>query len=464
MKNKVLTGLGLAAAVTPAAANTIGEEKPNIVIIVADDLGWGDVGYHGSAFIRTPNIDRLVSRGVELDRFYSAPVSSPTRAGLLTGRYPSRFGIRETVIPPWREYGLDETEYTLADMLGESGYTDRALIGKWHLGHSRKAYYPLNRGFTHFYGHLNGAIDYFTHERDGELDWHRDWESSYDEGYSTDLLADEAADCIDRYSKGDPYFVCVTFNAPHSPFQAPEDELHKHISAEDFAKLNRQQQNGYIYRAMVTRLDTGVGEILDAIAKSGEEENTIVLFMSDNGGVNTIPLGSSSAPLRGHKFLEWDGGVRVCAAICWPCKFPAGTKIEQVTGFVDVMPTIAAITGAGSPPRPWDGINVLDVLTGGQKRIDRDMFLGAGAAVNNDYKMILAGRNEAMKLEGDFLSFFPDGRFEAVNDIADHPDEAARLKNYILSFDSIVPAFEELPYGFGQEGFKAPHEWKVVKP
>ncbi len=153
--------------------------KPNIVIIVADDLGWGDVGFHGSQ-IKTPNIDTLAETGIVLDRFYVAPVCTPTRAGLLTGKYPNRFGVREVVIPPWRDFGIAPEEVFLPEELARAGYKNRAIIGKWHLGHSSRKYYPLNQGFTHFYGHLNGAIDYFTHEREGELDWHNDWESSYD--------------------------------------------------------------------------------------------------------------------------------------------------------------------------------------------------------------------------------------------------------------------------------------------
>lgn len=228
----------IAAALPAALVACDAKQKPNVVIILADDLGWGDVGYHGST-IQTPNIDRLAADGIELDRHYAASVSSPTRAGLMTGRYPSRFGIRETVIPPWRDYGLPVEERTMADMLADNGYEDRAILGKWHLGHGRLAYYPLNRGFTHFYGHLNGAIDYFNHEREGELDWHNDWDSSYDEGYSTDLLTTEAVRCIEDYSKDGPYFLYVAYNAPHSPYQAPEDEIAEHIPLEEFNALER---------------------------------------------------------------------------------------------------------------------------------------------------------------------------------------------------------------------------------
>lgn len=289
------TGACLAAALPAVAAGN--GERPNILFIVADDLGWGDVSYHGSV-IPTPNIDALAARGIEMNRFYTAPVSSPTRAGLMTGRYPSRFGIRKTVIPPWRDYGLDPEEQTLADMLAANGYAHRAIVGKWHLGHGRRAYYPLNRGFTHFYGCLNGALDYFTHEREGELDWHNDWESCRDEGYSTDLIADEAVRCIGEYAPEGPFFLYVAFNAPHTPFQAPEDEIAEHISPEKFAALTPREKDAYTYRAMVTRMDKGVGRILEKLEKSGQLENTLVLFMSDNGGIPNLPGGSSCAAIR----------------------------------------------------------------------------------------------------------------------------------------------------------------------
>ena len=332
------------AALAASGAFAAAREKPNVLLIVADDLGWGDLSYHGG-YVPTPHIDGLVARGIELDRFYAAPVSSPTRCGLMTGRYPSRFGIRRTVIPPWRDYGLDETEETLADVLGRHGYDNRAAIGKWHLGHSRWAYYPLHRGFTHFYGCLNGALDYYTHEREGELDWHRDWESSYDKGYTTDLIADEAVRCIQAYTPDSPYLLYVAFNAPHSPYQAPQEEIDALISPEAFAALSEKDRRGWTYRAMVARLDKGVGRILEALEASGEMDNTIVLFMSDNGGTPGMEPYCNNRPLRGGKFQEFEGGVRVCAAISWPAGFRQGRKLDQLTGFVDILPTLRDIIG-----------------------------------------------------------------------------------------------------------------------
>lgn len=460
--------LMVAAALPAVLIACDAKQKPNVVIILADDFGWGDVGYHGST-IQTPNIDRLAADGIELDRHYAASVSSPTRAGLMTGRYPSRFGIRETVIPPWRDYGLPVEERTMADMLADNGYEDRAMIGKWHLGHGRQAYYPLNRGFTHFYGHLNGAIDYFTHEREGELDWHNDWDSCYDEGYSTDLLTAEAVRCIEDYSKDGPYFIYVAYNAPHSPYQAPEDEIAEHIPLEEFNALEKaKDKNGYTYRAMVTRMDKGIGKILDAIEKSGEKDNTLILFMSDNGGVPGMEPYSTNAPLRGSKFNEFDGGVRVNALISWPKRFKqGGRKVECVTSFVDILPTLADIVGDRKQPKdyPWDGNSLLPLLSGKVETMDRDIYLGVGAAVNNDHKMIIAGRNKGMDLQRDFFIDYAEEPYEAHNSPKELQDpEKQRMKEFIIQYDTITPYWKEIPFGQGKKDFVPPKEWKITKP
>lgn len=446
------------------AACSAENEKPNIVIILADDLGWGDISCHGSS-IDTPNIDRLFNDGIELTRHYAAPVSSPTRAGLMTGRYPSRFGIRETVIPPWRDYGLDETEETIADVLSKNGYSNRAVIGKWHLGHGRLAYYPLNRGFTHFYGHLNGAISYFSHEREGELDWHNDWESSYDKGYSTDLIADEAARCIEEYSEEGPYFLYVAFNAPHSPYEAPEEEINEHIPIEEFNNLKKKDKNGWTYRAMVSRMDKGIGKIFDALEKSGKMDNTIILFMSDNGGVPGMEPYCTNKPFRGSKFTEFEGGVRVAAAMYWEKGFQNRRKIDEVTAYVDILPTIAEIIDAkDTPKRPYDGISILPLLDGSTEQIERDLYLGVGAAVNREYKMILAGKNPRMKLKDDFFTNINENLEEKNGKTSTDIEEKERLRNFIQQYDSIKPALEEIPFDSGKDGFIAPKEWKVTKP
>lgn len=452
--------LSLAGVCTAQAAP---KTHPNVVFIVVDDLGWGDVGYHGSE-IATPNLDAFAKQGIQLDRFYVAPVSSPTRAGLVTGRYPSRFAIRKTVLPPWRKYGLPENEETVADLLGRNGYAHRAAIGKWHLGHGSKAHHPLRRGFTYFYGCYNGALDYFTHLREGELDWHRNFDACYDQGYTTDLIAREAVKCIKEYAQEGPYFVYTAFNAPHSPYQAPEEEIFKEISKEEFDKLNNKQKNAITYHAMVRLMDQGIGRILKAIEETGEAHNTLVLFMSDNGGVPGLAGGSSCLPLRGHKFDEWDGGVRVPAIIYWPKGFKNGRVVDRVTGFVDLVPTLKAIVGDKSTPKnPYDGIDLTALLKG--KKVSskpRDFYLGLGAMVNENYKLILPEfNNNNLKLKAPYLVDYAVDPYEAQNNAPRNPRELERLRERIKEYEAIVPFRPEMEYGAGREGFVAPKEWQL---
>lgn len=435
-------------------------DNPNIVIVLADDLGWGDVGFHGST-IKTPNLDKLAKTGILLNRFYTAPVSSPTRAGLLTGRYPNRFGLRETVIPPWRDFGLDTQEELLPQMLQKVGYQDRAIIGKWHLGHSRKEYYPLERGFTHFYGHLNGAIEYFSHKREGELDWHRNWESSYDEGYSTDLITQEAVDCIKQYSQKDaPFFLYVAYNAPHTPLEAKAEDIAMYTDNLD--SLSPKEKKKATYAAMVTCMDRGIGEIREALKASGIEDNTLFIFFSDNGAEPNG--GGTNKPLRGTKFDEWDGGVRTPAIVSYPAKLKGERTINQVMGFVDIMPTIKSMVGMKEKShRPFDGIDVSSVLSGKKATIKRDLYLGCGAIVNNDYKLLLKGKNERIKIEDDFLVYYLNDQYEKVNASKEHSAEFKRLKKLAEKYDAIEAPFKVLPYNEGREDFVVPHEWKVEK-
>ena len=199
--------------------------KPNILIIVADDLGFADVGFNGGKIIATPNLDRLAATGVRLTDFRTCPMCSPTRAGLLTGRWPLRFGLMRAVVPPWSPHGLPQNENTLPELLAGAGYEHRALVGKWHLGQARREFLPLAHGFTRFYGHYNGAIDYFTHQREGERDWHDNERTITEKGYATDLLAAEAVRFVRSSPPGKPWLLYLAFNAPHSPHQAKEDDL-----------------------------------------------------------------------------------------------------------------------------------------------------------------------------------------------------------------------------------------------
>ncbi len=452
-----------------ATKNMHESSKPNIIILLADDLGWGDVGFHGSK-IKTPNIDRLSEAGIKLSRFYVAPVCSPTRAGLMTGMYPNRFGIRETVIPPWRDFGLDPDVTIIPEFLREHGYQNRAIIGKWHLGHSRAEYYPMNNGFTHFYGHLNGAIDYFTHERDGELDWHNDFASCYDKGYSTDLIAAESVRCIREYAKDGPFFLYVAFNAPHTPLQAKTDDLKLYGYDESqpaysnkrgkvsVGQGNTQKQT---YSAMVTCMDRGIGSILETLKELNIEENTLVIFLSDNGADEGSGGGSSGA-LNGHKFQEYDGGVRSPAVIRWPARQGKQKEISQLTGFVDVFPTICDIVAPESArPSTFDGISMLKIIEGKEQSIDRTFYLGCGALIENEWKIIRPGLNPKMNLSHDVLFNLVNDPYEEADLSKEQTGIVEKLNRKVKEYDAIKPAQEVLPYEVGRDGFVPPHEWNI---
>ena len=278
----VAIALTLALGITACGPGETDADLPNVVIVVADDLGRRDVSFHGGE-LPTPNIDRIAREGVALERFYSAPVCSPTRAGLLTGRYPIRYGLMRSVIPPWRDYGLDTDEVLLPELLAEAGYAERGIFGKWHLGHTSVRYHPLRRGFTEFVGHYNGGIDYFVHEREGERDWQHGYTSVDEHGYSTDLLTDYAVEFIARHADGEaPFLLYVPYNAVHSPWQAREDILPRYAdlpgidlppghqeSNEDIlgyvGDAEGRREKRRITAAMGESLDTGVGRILDAL-------------------------------------------------------------------------------------------------------------------------------------------------------------------------------------------------------
>ena len=264
--------LALSLGVTAAHAQ---QQKPNVVIFLADDLGTSDVHYRGGE-IDTPNIDQLAKEGLRLERFYVMPVCSPTRSGLMTGRSPMRLGVIYTVIRPWETYGVPVDEHFMPQSFQAAGY-QTAMTGKWHLGHAKKAFLPNQRGFDHSYGHVNGALDYFEHYRDGGLDWHRDGKGLKEKGYTTDLVAAEASRLIRTRNKSKPLFLYVPFNAPHAPLQAPPELLEKY--AKRIAEPKRRT-----FAAMVDSMDSAIGRIRKTLVDEGMAANTLILFFSDNGG------------------------------------------------------------------------------------------------------------------------------------------------------------------------------------
>ena len=463
VSSAVLTG---GPATTAAAAPS---RRPNVVILVADDMGWADVGYHG-AKTATPNIDRLAREGVRLESFHTAPLCSPTRAGLLTGRWPIRYGMGESVITPWRRFGLPTTEHTLAELLAKAGYERRGVFGKWHLGHYEQRFLPLNRGFTRFYGQYNGDIDYFTHEREGELDWHLDFATSRDGGYATDLIAREAARFVAASRPDEPFFLYVPFNAPHSPLQAKPEDIARYAHIPD---LDRRT-----YAAMVDSLDQAVGVVLAAIDAKGVADDTFVLFLSDNGAV----AHGDNGPWRGAKGEVYEGGVRVPAVVRWPAGFDGGREVRALMGYIDVYPTVKRIAGfTGPDPKPLDGLDMLAVIRGAAPAPERDWFSyiaqsfpEATALQDGFWKLVvrggsvldagLEGAGEKGQASSRAVELFRLDRDpgEQTSLVSEHRDVAARLLERLQRFRRLkmdgAPDWRE-----GREGFKAPKEWMVPK-
>ena len=453
------------------------QAKPNIVIILADDLGWADVGFHSDR-IPTPNIDRISKEGVELDRFYVFPMCSPTRAGLMTGRYPIRFGMARSVIPPWRNFGLDPDEITLPEGLGQLGYSHRGIFGKWHLGHNHPKWHPNNQGFTHFHGHYNGAIDYFTLSRENERDWHLNGKSNPETGYSTDLIASAASEFILNCAKEEAPFLCyVPFNAPHSPFQAPEKYMNKfqHLAGHNVKGKNKSHRQ--VVAAMVSCMDDGIGKILNAIDSSGEADNTIVWFFSDNGGIKELP--ENNLPLRGNKLDVWEGGVRVAAAMRWPNGgLQDGLKISVPLSCVDVMPTLVNVAGGGGVilgNKKFDGFDVLQVLQGKRKRLDRYLYFFHGQAGESKEKIAIRTAKWKLVIHGPnlktgewktpkhecFLFRIDIDPNETTNLLKKNFLVAEQLAAKLIDYRRLQPESSVDIYSKGRKGFNAPKGWQV---
>jgi arylsulfatase A-like enzyme len=328
--------------------------RPNIVFLLIDDLGRTDVGFMGCKDIQTPNIDKLAQGGAILDAHYVQPVCSPTRAALMTGRYATRTGVY-TVVRPHAKWGLPVTERTLANALRDAGY-ETAITGKWHLGEFDPAYVPTARGFDHQYGHYFGALDYYTHIRDGSHDWYRDDKELKEEGYSTHLVAREACRLIAEKDKAKPLFLYVPFNGVHSPMQVPD----KYMEPYSGLKENRRKLAG-----MLSAVDEAIGQIVSALESKGIRDNTLILFSSDNGGPNPVSL-STNGELRAGKGTIYEGGVRVCAFANWPGHIKPGITIKEPMHIIDWYPTLVSLAGGSLEQKtPLDGRDVWPMLTQG---------------------------------------------------------------------------------------------------
>jgi arylsulfatase A-like enzyme len=369
----------IAAAVSPAA------EKPNVVFILADDLGREDCGFMGGTQIKTPHLDRLAAAGAKLDAFYVQPVCSPTRAAFLTGRYPMRHGLQVGVVRPWAQHGLPLDERTLPQALKEAGYAT-AICGKWHLGHSAPEYLPTRRGFDRQYGHYNGALDYFTHLRDGGFDWHKDDKVCRDEGYATHLIARGAAKFVAETAGKKPFFLYVPFNAVHAPHQVPEKYK------EPYANLPEPRRT---YAGMLAAMDEAVGQIVAAVEKAGVRKDTLFVFSSDNGGPRPGVV-TDNGKYRAGKGTLYEGGVRVAAFAAWDGKIRPGSVVTEPLHAVDLYPTLLKLAGVSLDQKlPLDGNDAWPTIAEGKPSPHADILLNAapnsGAIRAGNWKLVLNG-------------------------------------------------------------------------
>ncbi|HEX7901690.1 MAG TPA: arylsulfatase [Planctomycetota bacterium] len=415
-------------------------DPPNIVVLLADDLGWADVGWHRSE-IPTPRLDGLAEAGAKLEAFYVQPVCSPTRAALLTGRYPMRHGLQVGVVRPWARYGLPLEERTLPDALREAGYAT-SICGKWHLGHHEPAYLPTRRGFDHQYGHYNGAIDYFTHDRDGGFDWHRNDAACRDDGYSTHLIAKEAAQVVRTHAGKKPFFLYVAFNAVHAPHQAPERYM------EPFAAMKGERRK---YAGMLAALDEAVGTIVDAVDQAGVRENTLFLFSSDNGGPTPV---ANNGPLRAGKGTLYEGGVRVPAFASWKGRIPAGSVVDQPLHMVDWYPTLLKLAGAKLEQKlPVDGRDAWTTIAQGAPSPHDDLLLNtepeAGALRAGDWKLVVKGTSAE-------LYDLKDDPFEKRDRAAEKPEKVKELRERLDGYarQAVAPKSAPKP-----KNFASPKVW-----
>lgn len=357
--------VGLSALGTLSAAPASAETKPNIVFILADDLGWRDVGYHGSD-IQTPNIDKLAQSGAQLEQFYSQQICTPSRAALMTGRYPLRYGLQMAVIPSAGKYGLATDEWLLPQALKQAGY-QTAIVGKWHLGHFDRKYWPSQRGFDYSYGPLIGEIDHFKHESHGVTDWYRGNKMVKEPGYDTQLFGADAVRVINAHDTKSPLFLYLAFTAPHTPYQAPQNYLDMYKGIAD--PLRRA------YAAQITAMDNEIGKVIDALDMRSMRQNTLIFFVSDNGGTRSNlfvgeaevkgELPPNNGPYRDGKGSVYEGGTRVVALANWPGRIKPGA-INEMMHMVDIYPTLAGLAGAQlGKNKPFDGVDVWPAISEG---------------------------------------------------------------------------------------------------
>jgi len=462
-------------AASPGKAPETAASRPNIVLLLSDDMGWADPGFHGGNPELTPHLDRLAEESVELTQFYVHSVCAPTRSALMTARYAFRnwmdwrsedFGKpsylaklqlelahNEQGQPTRMLHGLDTQEETVAEVLGDAGYFT-ALVGKWHLGEWLPEHLPMGQGFDHQYGHYGWGIDYnhytIPHNapaRFAVYDWHRNQQPLNEQGYSTDLFANEAVRLIAEQSSDRPFFLYVPFNAIHGPLE----------------EIPRYRDRFDQRQAALKCLDDAVGRIVGALDQEGFAENTLLVFANDNGGLTE----AVNRPFRGTKNTTFEGGVRVPCLCRWPGKLPAGSSNDAMMHVVDLLPTFAALAGASlEKTQPLDGLDISPALLTGKPSPRREIIFEVDGSVR-----LPTIRSGPYKLMGDRLYHILDDPSESRDIAAQHPQVVARLRARLAELGSQRPSLAEtlgdpprlmdppLPFVYGQAENENVPDW-----
>jgi len=413
-------------------SNALADRQPNVIFIMADDLGYAGLGCYGNEALDTPNLDRLASGGVKCTDFHSnAAVCSPTRAAMMTGRYQQRSGVSGVITAlSHRDKGLPLDQWTLAEAMKEQGYAT-AMFGKWHLGYDPK-FNPTQQGFNEYRGFVSGNIDYHRHiDQEGHFDWWMQSKLEDDPGYLTDLISDYSVDFIRRH-KDAPFMLMLTHGAPHTPIQNRETPGFR-VTGKLAKRQPRQKLKDAesVYHDMIHLMDEGVGKIVAAVEGQGLRENTLIIFCSDNGP--SLRLGSAG-PYRAGKGSVYEGGHRVPGIFNWPGTLPAGAVCDTPILTMDMLPTFVELTGgASSPPRPLDGVSVLQALQG--KPLERGPLFWqhkAGQAVRHgDWKLVVKGDSSQL--------FNLDQDRSEKHDLAEkHPEKVAELSDLLTAWDEDV--------------------------
>jgi arylsulfatase A-like enzyme len=430
--------LGVAAAALPTGAHAAQNRKPNIVFLLADDMGVADASCYGAPQIRTRAIDQIARSGALFTQAYAnSAVCTASRVALITGRYQYRYGLGlEEPLSPFHDAALPPQTPTMPRLLKAVGY-DTMLVGKWHLGDLKDSG-PTHHGYDHFFGFLGGAVDYFSHAMMGKHDLWEDEVPVHKQGYLTGLLGDRSVDFIKSRTRSDaPFFLDVHFNAPHWPWEGPEDEAEsKRIGPRTLHKDGGTLQT---YNRMVEDMDRQIGRIVKALAATGQLENTIIIFTSDNGGERF----SNTWPFSGKKTELLEGGLRIPSVVSWPKQIPAGQKNAQAMMLMDWLPTLLAAAGGElDPASPTDGMNLMPVLTRKARPQDRTLYWRYKA---NQQRAVREGDFKALKIGPNaFLFDIMNDPMERANLIGRYPEKFKAITDKWMAWNAgMLPEIPE---------------------